>query len=86
VTCVIPNLRMTKWFGFRGRIVAVPALDMCRSQMDVEILGDWRRLARELEGFHAVVTYGDYLREVLYALRRVGGLEWRNYSAGPPPG
>jgi L-fucose isomerase-like protein len=80
VTCIVPNLRCTKWFAFRGKIVASPALDMCRSQMDVEIQGDWRRLLRELEGFHTVVCYGDYLREVGYALKKVGQLEWANVS------
>jgi len=80
VTCVIPNLHFTTWFGFRGRIVGSPAFDMCRSQMDVAIEGDWPRLTRELEGFHTVVCYGDYLREIGYALKKVGAVEWRNYS------
>ncbi len=81
ITCVIPNLRCTKWFGFRAKIADSPAFDMCRSQMDIEIEGDWRALTREMEGFHTVVTYGDHLREVGYALRQVGGVEWHNYSA-----
>jgi len=80
ITCLIPNLHCTKWFGFRGQIVDSPAFDMCRSQMDVAIQGDWRKLTREMEGFHTVVCYGDYLREIGYALQKVGGIEWRNYS------
>jgi hypothetical protein len=80
ITCLIPNLHCTKWFGFRGRIVDSPAFNMCRSQMDIQIDGDWRKLTREMEGFHTVVTYGDYLREAGYALGKVGGVEWRNYS------
>jgi len=79
VTCVIPNLNCTQWYGFKGQVTASPAMDMCRSQMDVAIEGDWKRLLREMEGFHAIVTYGDYLREVGYALRKVG-LAWSNYS------
>ena len=81
ITCVVPNLHCTKWFGFRGRILGSPSFDMCRSQMDVAIEGDWQRLNRELEGFHTVVCYGDYLREVGYALKKVGAVEWRDYSA-----
>jgi hypothetical protein len=27
-----------------------------------------------------VVCYDDYLAEVGYALRKVGGIEWKNYS------
>jgi hypothetical protein len=53
---------------------------MCRSQMDVRIEGDWQKLAREMEGFHTIVCYGDYLREVGYALLKVKGLTWVDYS------
>ena len=72
ITCIVPNLHCTKWFAFRGKIVDSPSFDMCRSQMDVEIEGDWRALVKEMEGFHTIVTYGDYLREVGYALKKVG--------------
>ena len=41
--------------------------------------GEWN-LRAEMEGFHALVCYGDYLREVGYALRKLGGIEWVNYS------
>ncbi len=84
VTCLIPNLRCTRWFGFRARIVDSPHFDMCRSQMDIAIDGDWQALLREMEGFHAVVCYDDYLAEVGYALKRVGAVEWRNYSPPAP--
>jgi len=79
VTTIIPNLNCTQWFGFRGKIIDSPAYDMCRSQMDVAIDGDWRRMAREMQGFHAVVTYGDYLREVGYVLGKLG-IEWQSFS------
>lgn len=82
ITCLIPNLRCTKWLGLRARIEDSPAFDMCRSQMDIRIEGDWRALTREMEGFHTVVCYDDYLAEVGYALKKVGGIEWKNYS--PP--
>ncbi len=79
ITTIIPNLNCTKWFGFRGKIVDSPNYDMCRSQMDVAIDGDWRRMVREMQGFHAVVTYGDYLREVGYVLGKLG-IEWQSFS------
>jgi hypothetical protein len=82
VTCIVPNLHCTKWFAFRGKIVDSPSFDMCRSQMDVAIDGDWRTLTKELEGFHTIVCYGDYLREAGYAVKKVGAIEWHNYS--PP--
>ena len=80
ITCIVPNLHCTKWFAFRGRIVDSPSFDMCRSQMDLEIDGDWRTLTKEMEGFHTIVTYGDYLREAGYAVKKVGAIEWKNYS------
>lgn len=81
-TNIIPNLHCTKWFGFRGRIIDAPAYDMCRSQMDVAIDGDWRRLLRDMQGFHTIVCYGDYLREVGYAIKQAK-LGWQNVSITP---
>jgi hypothetical protein len=80
ITVIIPNLHCTKWQGFRGKVLAAPNYDMCRSQIDVAIDGDWRRMLREMEGFHTVTCYGDYLREVGYALKKVK-LGWVNWSA-----
>ncbi|MEN6425569.1 MAG: sugar isomerase [Phycisphaerales bacterium] len=80
VTVVIPNLRCTKWQGFRGTIVESPAFPACRSQMEIAIDGDWRRLAAEMEGFHTQIIYGDYLREIGYALKKLGKVEWQSYS------
>ncbi|MGE5293969.1 MAG: sugar isomerase [Solirubrobacterales bacterium] len=83
VTVVIPNLRCTKWQAFRGTIVASPSYPACRSQMDISISGDsnaWRRLAAEMEGFHTQIVYGDYLREIGYALKKLGKIEWQCYS------
>jgi hypothetical protein len=43
--------------------------------------GDFRRLVLEMEGFHVQVCYGDYLREVGYALKKLGKIEWQNFTA-----
>jgi L-fucose isomerase-like protein len=80
VTVVIPNLRCTKWQAFRGTIVESPSFPACRSQMEIAVDGDWRRLATEMEGFHTQIIYGDYLREIGYALKKLGKLEWQCYS------
>jgi hypothetical protein len=79
LTVLVPNLVCTKWVGFRGKVLDSPSYDMCRSQIDLEIDGDWRRLSRVMEGFHTVTCYGDYLREVAYALRKIG-IQWENVS------
>lgn len=80
VTVVIPNLRCTLWQGFRGTIVESPAFPACRSQIEIAVDGDWRRLLAEMEGFHTQIVYGDYLREIGYALKKLGKTQWRNYS------
>jgi len=85
VTAVVPNLACTQWQGFRGRIVGVPSYPACRSQMEIQIDGDWKRLAREMQGFHTLVVYGDYTREVGYALKKTGGqMRWDCFSETSP--
>lgn len=81
VTAVVPNLACTGWQGFRGKVVGAPSYPACRSQMEIQVDGDSRRLASELQGFHTQIVYGDYLREVGYALRKLGGgIRWECYS------
>ena len=82
ITILISNVRCTKWIGLRGKIIDSPSYDICRSQMDVEIDGDWRKLLTDMQGFHAVTCYGDYLREVGYVLKKLK-IEWENVSERP---
>jgi len=72
VTMIIPDFEEKVWVGFRGKIVETPFLPICRSQAEIEIEGDWQRLLRELRGFHWLMVYEDYLKEVEYALKKVG--------------
>ncbi len=49
--------------------------------MEIQIDGDWKRLARDMQGFHTLIVYGDYTREVGYALKKMGGqLQWDCFS------
>ncbi len=80
VTVIIPNLRCTKWQGFRGKILDSPSNPACRSQIDIKVEGDFRSLLKEMQGFHVQICYGDYLREVGYALKKIGAVEWQNFS------
>ena len=80
VTVIIPNLRCSKWQGFRGKVLDSPSHPACRSQIDIAIDGDFRKLLTDMQGFHAQVCYGDYLREVGYSLKKVGSIEWQNFS------
>jgi L-fucose isomerase-like protein len=80
VTVIIPNLHCTKWQGFRGKVLDSPSNPACRSQMDIEIEGNWRKLLANMQGFHTQVCYGDYLREVGYAVKKLRKIEWENFS------
>ncbi len=79
VTVVDPDFEFKKWIGFRGKIVANPFMDICRSQVDIEIEGDCNKFVQDMVGFHWMMCYGDYLKEVGYALRKFG-IEWYNLT------
>ena len=79
ITVLNPNFSSKKWIGFKGKIIDHPFYDICRSQIDLEIDGDWRRLLEDMQGFHWMICYGDYLREVGYALKKVG-IQWENIT------
>jgi hypothetical protein len=74
-TNIAPDFSSKRWVGFQGDIVDNPFLAICRSQIDVKINGDCELLAREMQGFHWMTGYGNYVNEVGYALKRVG-IEW----------
>jgi hypothetical protein len=79
VTFIDPEYSTTRWVGFKGTVRANPFYQICRSQQDVEIQGDWRKLRHEARDSHWMMVYGDYLRETGYAARKLG-LEWVNLS------
>ncbi len=79
-TNVVPDFACQKWVGFKGTVKANPFLDICRSQTDIAIDGDWRRLLADMRGFHWMTVYGDCRREVGYAIRHLG-VEWEDISA-----
>jgi len=81
VTNLVPDFDCKKWVGFGGTIVGNPFLDICRSQVDVQIQGDCEKLLEEMKGFHWMMSYGNYLKETGYALRKVG-VDWLNLT--PP--
>jgi hypothetical protein len=52
--------------------VGNPSLDICRTQIDISFDCDSKTVAEQMQGFHWVTVYGDYMREMGYALKRVG--------------
>jgi L-fucose isomerase-like protein len=79
ITVLDPDFASRRWLGFEGEIVDNPFLAFCRSQIDVRINGNCDRLLEEMRGFHWMVSYGNYLRETGYALKKVG-VAWVNLS------
>jgi len=71
-TNLVPDFASEKWVGFEGTIVANPFHAICRSQVDVRIHGDGDALMEEMKGFHWMMSYGSYLRECGYALKKAG--------------
>ena len=75
VTVLNPDFAGRRWLGFEGTIRDAPFFEMCRTQLDIAIKGDDMRLAEEMRGFHWMIAYGSHLREVGYALKKIG-LNW----------
>jgi L-fucose isomerase-like protein len=79
ITVLDPDFASRRWLGFEGEIVDNPFLAICRSQINVRINGDCERLVEEMRGFHWMVSYGNYVCETGYALKKVG-VDWVNLS------
>lgn len=71
LTSIIPDFAGEYWQGLRSEIVENPFLPICRSQIEVKYEIDSQAFAERLRGFHWMSCYGDYTREVAYALRRI---------------
>ena len=79
LTFIDPEYSTGRWLGFKGQVIGNPYYEICRSQQDVRIIGDWKRLKSEVRDSHWVNVYGDYLKEAGYAARKLG-LTWDNIS------
>jgi len=80
ITSIVPDFAIKRWVGLAGEIVDAPFMDVCRSQIDVRFSCDSQKLAERMPGFHWMVCYGDYLREVGYVCKKVG-IELENLTA-----
>jgi len=79
VTFLDPEYSTGRWLGFTGLVKSNPAYDICRSQQDVEIQGDWKKLRNEVRDSHWMMAYGDHLKELAYATRKLG-IRWADLS------
>lgn len=72
VTNIIPDFGVNQYKGLVGKIADNPFMDICRSQIDVSFDCDSKTVAENMPGFHWMTGYGDFHREIGYALKRVG--------------
>jgi hypothetical protein len=75
VTNIVPDFALKRWVGLLGKIVDTPFMPICRSQFEISFSCDSRTLAKRMPGFHWMICYGDYLREIGYAIKRVN-IDW----------
>jgi hypothetical protein len=79
-TNIAPDFKSERWMGLLAKVVDAPFLPICRCQIDVGYDVPDQVVAERMPGFHWMTGYGDYLKELGYALRRVG-IQWDNLSA-----
>jgi len=79
VTFIDPEYSTARWLGFTGVVKSNPFYEICRSQQDVQIQGDWRKLLNEVRDSHWMMAYGNHLRPLAYAARKIG-IQWLDLS------
>jgi len=80
LTNIVPDFKAERWVGVIAEILDAPFMDVCRSQIDIRFSCDSKTLAERMPGFHWMTGYGDYMRELGYALKKIG-IEWENLTA-----
>ena len=71
----LAQLASRRQVGFQGQTLAAPFHPVCRSQIDVGVQTSDRKLAGEMKGFHWMTGYGDWRKELGYALQKIG-IQW----------
>jgi len=70
VSNILPDFLDERWVGLMGEITDVPFLPICRSQIDIQFKPDSLKVAENMPGFHWMSCYGDYMKEIGYALSK----------------
>jgi len=71
-TNIAPDFASKRWVGLKGDIIEAPFMPICRSQIDIGFACDSQKLAERMPGFHWMTGYGDYMKELGYACKKVG--------------
>ncbi|MBM4032007.1 MAG: sugar isomerase [Planctomycetes bacterium] len=77
LTHVLADFEANKWHGLASEVIEAPFYPICRTQVEVQYKIDDALLAEKMHGFHWMTVYGNYLRELGYALRRTA-IKWEN--------
>jgi len=72
LTIIKPDFEAKRWLAFTGKILGSPFIDTCRAQVEVSLNADTADVLNNLRGFHCVLAYGDHIKEVTYAAKKVG--------------
>jgi hypothetical protein len=80
VTNIVPDFLIKRWVGLKGKIVDAPFMDICRCQIDISFQCDSKLLAERMPGFHWMTCYGDYMKEIGYACKKLG-IQWEDLTA-----
>jgi len=72
LTIIKPDFEAKNWLALTGKIVGTPWLPTCRAQVEVELDANTQDVLENLRGFHCMLAYGDYTREMAYAAKKVG--------------
>lgn len=72
LTTIKPDFEAKNWLAMTGTIVDTPYPDTCRAQVEVELHADTEEVISNLRGFHCMLAYGDYTRQVAHAAGKVG--------------
>jgi hypothetical protein len=80
VTNIIPDFLIKRWVGLKGKIIDAPFMPICRSQIDISFTCDSLKLAERMPGFHWMTSYGDYMKEIGYACKKLG-IQWEDLTA-----
>jgi hypothetical protein len=75
LTIIDADFASARWLGFLGEVIDSPSYPICRTQINIKVKGDSRRLAEEIRGWHWIVAFGDHLDEMGYAVRKAG-VDW----------
>ena len=71
ITMICPDSEQKNWLGFNGVVEGNPFYDICRSQYDIQIKGNWKKLLSDHRGFHWMMACGDYMPEMEHACRKI---------------